>query len=87
MARQVIVPFARDYIDYLKREMGVVEPTMLPVRSGPAARKVFVVHGHDDGAREKEAWTMTPSSVKTPKMHIRVERIMTFKNSYCSWAF
>jgi hypothetical protein len=37
--------------------------------------------------KERGAWTMTPSSVKTPKMHIRVERIMTFKNSYCSWAF
>jgi hypothetical protein len=55
LARQVIVPFARDYIDYLKRETGVVEPTLLPVRSGPAARKVFVVHGHDDGAREAVA--------------------------------
>jgi hypothetical protein len=55
MARQVIVPFARDYIDYLKRETGVVEPTLLPVRSEPAARKVFVVHGHDDGAREAVA--------------------------------
>jgi Predicted nucleotide-binding protein containing TIR-like domain len=55
LARQVIVPFARDYIGYLKRETGVVEPTMLPVRTGPAERKVFVVHGHDDGAREAVA--------------------------------
>jgi len=52
MVRQVIVPFARDFIDHVKRETGVTEPTLLPARTGPAARKVFVVHGHDEGARE-----------------------------------
>jgi predicted nucleotide-binding protein len=55
MARQLIVPFARDYIDYVKREFSVSEATVLPIRSGPAARKVFIVHGHDDGAREAVA--------------------------------
>ena len=55
MARQMIVPLARDYIDYVKREQSVNEPTLLPVRTGPAARKVFIVHGHDDGSRESVA--------------------------------
>jgi predicted nucleotide-binding protein len=55
MARQMIVPLARDYIDYVKRERSVNEPTLLPVRTGPAARKVFIVHGHDDGSRESVA--------------------------------
>lgn len=55
MVAQMIVPFARDYIDYVKTVTGTTEPTMLPERSGPAARKVFIVHGHDEGARESVA--------------------------------
>lgn len=55
MAAQMIVPFARDYIDHVKHITGTAEPTMLPERSGPAARKVFIVHGHDEGARESVA--------------------------------
>lgn len=53
MVRQMIVPFVRDYIEYVKAQTGVVEPTLLPARTGPAARKVFIVHGHDEGAREQ----------------------------------
>ena len=45
----MIVPFARDYIGHVKAETGTQEPTLLPVHSGPAARKVFIVHGHDEG--------------------------------------
>jgi predicted nucleotide-binding protein len=55
MTGQVIVPFARDYIDYVKGKTGVVEATALPARTEPAARKIFVVHGHDDGAKESVA--------------------------------
>lgn len=52
---QVLVPFARDYIDFAKQRTGVVEATSLPQKTEPAARKVFVVHGHDEGAREAVA--------------------------------
>jgi predicted nucleotide-binding protein len=52
MTRQILIPFARDYINRVKSETGAVEATMLPVRAGPAARKIFIVHGHDDGVRE-----------------------------------
>lgn len=52
---QVLVPFARDYIDVAKEHFGVNEATARPARSAPAARKVFVVHGHDEGAREAVA--------------------------------
>lgn len=55
MVGQMIVPFARDYIDFAKERTGVQETTMLPERTGPAARKAFVVHGHDEGARESVA--------------------------------
>jgi hypothetical protein len=55
MVSQMIVPFARDYIDHVKAVTGASELTLLPERSGPAARKVFIVHGHDEGARESVA--------------------------------
>lgn len=55
MTTQVIVPFSRDYIDHVKMKTGVAEATVPPIRSEPAARKVFVVHGHDEGARESIA--------------------------------
>lgn len=55
MTGQVLVPFARDYIDHIKQKTGVVEATTLPTRTEPAARKVFVVHGQDDGPRESVA--------------------------------
>jgi predicted nucleotide-binding protein len=51
----MLVPFARDYINHVKAKTGTVEATLLPMRTGPAARKIFIVHGHDDGAREAVA--------------------------------
>jgi predicted nucleotide-binding protein len=55
MVRQMIVPFTRDFIEHVKLQTGSAEMTMLPARTGPADRKVFVVHGHDEGAREAVA--------------------------------
>jgi Predicted nucleotide-binding protein containing TIR-like domain len=55
LVSQMFVTFARDYIDHVKSATGTSEPTLLPERSGPAARKVFIVHGHDEGARESVA--------------------------------
>lgn len=55
MVAQVFVPFGRDFIDHVKRETGVSELTILPERTVSAARKVFVVHGHDEAAKEKMA--------------------------------
>ncbi|MBW0004225.1 MAG: nucleotide-binding protein [Hyphomicrobiales bacterium] len=55
MVAQMIAPFARDYIDHVKAVTGMAEPTLLPIDSGPAARKVFIVHGHDEGSRESVA--------------------------------
>jgi Predicted nucleotide-binding protein containing TIR-like domain len=51
MTRQMLVPFARDYINYVKTKVGTVEVAVLPTRTGPPARKIFIVHGHDDGPK------------------------------------
>ena len=55
MVEQVFVPFARDYINHVKARTATTEATLLPQRAGPAARKAFVVHGHDERAREAVA--------------------------------
>lgn len=52
MAREMIVPFARDYIAHVKSVAGVSEASPSPKPSGPATRKVFIVHGHEGEPRE-----------------------------------
>lgn len=47
---QLIIPFVRDYKVYVQSK-GRMQ-TMLKT---PLSRKVFIVHGHDDGARETVA--------------------------------
>jgi predicted nucleotide-binding protein len=47
---QLIIPFVRDYKNYIKSQ-GSTE-TMLKQE---ISRKVFIVHGHDEGARETVA--------------------------------
>lgn len=55
MVEQVLVPFSRDYINFIKAQTATTEATLLPERTAPAARKAFVIHGHDEGAREAVA--------------------------------
>ena len=47
---QLIIPFVRDYKNYVQSQ-GSFETVLRP----PFSRKVFIVHGHDDGARETVA--------------------------------
>lgn len=47
---QLIIPFVRDYRNYVQSK-GSTETVLKP----PFSRKIFIVHGHDDGARETVA--------------------------------
>lgn len=47
---QVIIPFVRDYKLYVTTK-GVVQPKIV----APITNRIFIVHGHDDGARESVA--------------------------------
>ncbi|WP_313451041.1 nucleotide-binding protein [Stutzerimonas kunmingensis] len=47
---QLIIPFVRDYKSYIQSK-GAPQAVLKP----PFSRKVFIVHGHDDGARESVA--------------------------------
>jgi predicted nucleotide-binding protein len=50
ITRQMIIPFARDYKAYVMAR-GNTQPRLVM----PASKKVFIVHGHDEGARETVA--------------------------------
>lgn len=47
---QLIIPFVRDYKNYVQSK-GSTETVL----KSPFSRKIFIVHGHDDGARETVA--------------------------------
>jgi hypothetical protein len=50
ITRQMIIPFARDYKGYVMAR-GSAQPKLVI----PMSNKVFIVHGHDDGARQSVA--------------------------------
>ncbi|AJG22217.1 putative nucleotide-binding protein [Cupriavidus basilensis] len=50
ITRDMIVPFARDYKGYVISH-GNIQPKLVM----PMSNKVFIVHGHDDGARQSVA--------------------------------
>ncbi|RRD00473.1 TIR domain-containing protein [Amphritea balenae] len=47
---QLIIPFVRDYKNYVQSK-GSTETAL----KSPFSRRIFIVHGHDDGARETVA--------------------------------
>ena len=47
---QLIIPFVRDYRTYVQSKGNIQK-----ILKGPLSRKVFIVHGHDNGARERVA--------------------------------
>ncbi|TIO06908.1 MAG: hypothetical protein E5X88_21065 [Mesorhizobium sp.] len=59
VVRQLLIPFVRDYKSYVESRNGSDIPLVLPVSqnhregrmTGSGSNKVFIVHGHDDGAR------------------------------------
>jgi predicted nucleotide-binding protein len=50
ITNQLIIPFVRDYKNYV-----YANGASKPVLETNLSRKVFIVHGHDDGARESVA--------------------------------
>ena len=50
LTSQLIIPFIRDYKEYVHSK-GVTQAVL----KSPLSKKVFIVHGHDEGSREKVA--------------------------------
>lgn len=69
VVRQVIIPFQRDYRDYVLAQ-GRVEPRVIATVSN----RVFVVHGHDDAARETVARFLERLGLVAVILHEQVSR-------------
>lgn len=69
MTRQLIIPFARDYKDYVLhrgvRKAGVIMPK---------SNKIFIVHGHDGEARETVARYLTTLDFRPIILHEQANR-------------
>lgn len=50
ITRNIVIPFARDYKAYIMSHGNVTPKLVMPL-----SNKVFIVHGHDEGAREAVA--------------------------------
>ncbi|MDI5922496.1 nucleotide-binding protein [Halomonas sp. LR5S13] len=61
---QLIIPFVRDYKSYVQSK-GSAETVLKP----PFSRKIFIVHGHDDGARETVARFLERISLEAVILH------------------
>lgn len=72
MTSRMIVPFCRDYIEFVGSRTGAVDAAIAPPRDGPASRKVFVVHGHDEEAREAVAHFLENLHFEPIVLHERV---------------
>jgi CAP12/Pycsar effector protein, TIR domain len=72
-AAQVLVPFVRDYQSYVDRIPGMA------VRRAPMnhSRKIFIVHGHDDGSRETVARFLERIGFEPIILHKQANRGMT----------
>jgi hypothetical protein len=69
VTRQMIIPFARDYKEYVLSR-GVV----LPRVAIPASGKVFIVHGHDGEARESVARFLERLGLQAIILHEQANR-------------
>ncbi len=72
LTAQLIIPFARDYKAYV-----VVQGRSQPKLSRLLSTKVFIVHGHDDGAREAVARYLATLGLEPIILHEQASRGMT----------
>ncbi|MEZ5464173.1 MAG: nucleotide-binding protein [Lysobacteraceae bacterium] len=69
MTGQLIIPFIRDYKEYVQANG---ETRTRLVR--PKSKEVFIVHGHDDGARESVARFIEKIGLRAIILHEQVNR-------------
>jgi predicted nucleotide-binding protein len=72
LTAQLIIPFARDYKAFVEAR-GHVEPTLIK----SVSKRVFIVHGHDDGAREGIARFLASLDLEPVILHEQANRGMT----------
>ncbi|KVN69470.1 hypothetical protein WT15_30835 [Burkholderia stagnalis] len=72
ITRQMIIPFVRDYKAYVMAR-GISQPKLIM----PLSNKVFIVHGHDDGARETVARFLEKIGFEAIILHEQASRNRT----------
>jgi Predicted nucleotide-binding protein containing TIR-like domain len=75
MTRQILVPFVRDYINYVQVQTAM-SPSPIPIPSmskdgNSPNKKVFVVHGRDDAAKHEVALFLSTLSLEPIILHLR----------------
>ncbi|HBZ7840733.1 TPA: TIR domain-containing protein, partial [Klebsiella pneumoniae] len=66
---QLIIPFIRDYKNYIQSK-GIPQTMLTP----PLSKKVFIVHGHDEGSREKVARFLERLGLEAIILHEQANR-------------
>jgi hypothetical protein len=66
---QLIIPFIRDYKSYILSK-GIPQTMLTP----PISKKVFIVHGHDEGSREKVARFLERIGLEAIILHEQANR-------------
>lgn len=69
MTRQLIIPFVRDYEEYVLNH-GKVEPKLVL----PISKRIFIVHGHDAEARETVARFISSIGLEPVILHEQANR-------------
>lgn len=81
LTKSVIIPFARD----LKKHIEKKEPVTDMVSHPPDKSKVFIVHGHDDAARETVARFIEKLGLEAIILHEQASRGMTIPEKLVSY--
>jgi len=68
VAEQILVPFARDFIEYVGSVGGPNMEAAMPHETSKE-RRVFIVHGHDEGSREAVARFLKGIGFETVILH------------------
>ncbi|MDR2227080.1 MAG: nucleotide-binding protein [Providencia sp.] len=69
LTSQLIIPFIRDYKNYIQSK-GIPQTMLTP----PLSKKVFIVHGHDEGSREKVARFLERIGLEAIILHEQANR-------------
>ncbi|HEQ1857591.1 TPA: nucleotide-binding protein [Providencia alcalifaciens] len=69
LTSQLIIPFIRDYKNYIQSK-GISQTMLTP----PLSKKVFIVHGHDEGSREKVARFLERIGLEAIILHEQANR-------------
>ena len=77
MVEQILIPFGNDYLEYVSSLEKFDDNLVKPVQTPDASRKIFVVHGHDEGAREAVARFIERIELKAIILHEQPNRGLT----------